>query len=118
MGSLTGRAVMQKQPRYENRKLLDLTHGAPCHLNIPGCTGGTNPDAPSVPCHSNWHEDGRGFNHKASDLVVVPGCPPCHWQLDYGTMLTFEQKKEVFYNGWRRWLIYLLTSGKVKMVVV
>jgi hypothetical protein len=110
MTSLTGRIVMQKDPRHEGRSYLDLTHGAPCHLNFTGCTGGTDPDAPSVPCHSNWQADGRGFSHKTHDDTVVPGCPSCHFQLDTGTLYTQEQKQETFYNGQRRWWHFLLSN--------
>lgn len=118
MSSLTGRAVMRKEPRYENKSLRDLCKHAPCHLNITGCTGGTNPDYPSVPAHGNWAADGKGVGLKSHDVIVIPACPQCHFQLDTGTMLTTEQKKEVFYNGWRRWLIHLLTSGKVRLQVL
>ena len=109
------RPVMQKQPRYENRRLLDLCHGAPCVLNFPGCTGGENPDAPSVPCHSNWQSDGRGTGYKTHDHATVPGCPSCSFTLDYGAEYTREQKEEAFRMAQRRWWAYLWTHNKVKV---
>jgi len=108
------RPIIQKSPRYENRKLLDLCRGAPCMLNFPGCTGGEGPDAPSVPCHSNWQSDGRGTGYKTHDHTAVPGCPSCHHQLDYGPY-TREQKEETFRNAQRRWWGYLWTHNRIKV---
>lgn len=110
--------LRQREPRYENRKLLDLCRGEPCELGITGCIGGTNPDHPSVPCHPNWQEHGKGVGMKTHDHLAVPGCPPCHWQLDFGTMLTTEQKKEVFEMAHRRWLSKLLSSGRIQIRVI
>jgi hypothetical protein len=115
MGSLTGRRVMQKRPRYENRKLLDLCHGAPCCLNFPGCTGGEGTENPSVPCHSNSQSDGRGKDYKSHDHSAVPGCPNCHWHLDYGVSYTREQKEDTFRQGQRRWWSHLWENNKVKV---
>lgn len=109
------RPVMQKNPRYENRKLLDLCHGAPCHLNYPGCTGGTSPDASSVPCHSNTHADGRGSYYKTHDHSAVPGCPSCHHQHDHGSLYTHEQKVETHERAQKRWRDYLWRNRLIKV---
>jgi hypothetical protein len=115
--ALTGRPIMQKTPRYENRKLLDLCRGEPCELNYPGCTGGTNPDRPSVPCHPNWLEDGKGVGYKGHDHLAVPGCPDCHYQHDQGTLYTTEQKKEVHDSAHKRYFTRRLTEGRVTLKV-
>lgn len=109
--------LRQREPRYENRAYLDLCHGAPCEYGITGCTGGTREDRPSVPCHPNWLEDGKGVGMKAHDHLVAPGCPDCHWQLDYGTMLTTEEKKDLHRMACQRWQTKLLVGGRVKLVV-
>ena len=109
--------LRQREPRYVNRSLLDLCHGAPCHLNYPGCTGGDSPDFPSVPCHPNWLEDGKGVGLKAHDDLAVPGCPSCHFQHDTGTQYTTEQKKEIHQQAHKRWWRHLLNIGRVKLVV-
>lgn len=105
-------ALRQRQPRYENRALLDLCHGAPCLLNFPGCTGGTNPNSPSVPCHSNQQQDGRGVGHKTHDHATAPGCPSCSFQLDYGPY-TREQKVEVFERARKAWWGYMWEAGLI-----
>lgn len=112
------RPIMQKEPRYENRRLLDLCQGAPCHLQYPGCTGGTSPDAPSVPCHDNRQEGGRGFAYKSHDHLAVPGCPSCHFQHDEGTTYTAEQKGEVMDRAQRKWLSGLLARGVIEIRVL
>lgn len=109
--------LRQREPRYENRALLDLARGAPCHLNYPGCTGGISQDFPSVPCHPNWLEDGKGVGLKAHDDLAVPGCPSCHFQHDTGTLYTTEQKKEVHDRALAKWRRRLLRIGAVKLVV-
>jgi hypothetical protein len=106
--------LRQRQPRYTNRRLLDLCHNEDCYLSITGCVG-VNPEQPSVPCHSNWQEDGKGVGEKSDDDSAVPGCPPCHWQLDHGTMLTTEQKREVFREAQRRWWRHLWRTGKIRV---
>lgn len=109
--------LRQREPRYTNRALLDLCHGAPCYARVTGCTGGTDPYQPSVPAHSNALEDGKGVGKKSHDHRAMPACPSCHWQLDFGTMLTTEQKQDVFNIGIARWLTHLLTSGKITIKV-
>lgn len=106
---------MQKHARYENRKLLDIAHGAPCFLNFPGCTGGESPDAPSVPYHSNWQSDGRGYHYKSNDHAAIPGCPSCHDVLDKGIHLTREQKEETFRIGQRRYWAWLWETKRIKV---
>lgn len=109
--------LRQREPRYENRKLLDLCHGAPCHLRYPMCTGGMNPNEPSVPAHSNAQIDGKGVGCKSHDLFAVPACPSCHRTHDEGYHLTTEQKQEMFERAWKRWITHLLTAGHIKIVV-
>lgn len=100
---------------YRNRRLLDLCHGQRCQLQLPGCTGGRSSDAPSVPAHANWLEFGRGCGHKAADTFVVPACPSCHYQLDAGTKLTKQEKKDAWLQGWIRWQLVMWQQGMVKV---
>lgn len=105
---------MQKRPRYENRKLLDLCHRAPCMLSFPVCTGGEDDERPSVPCHSNWQSDGRGAYYKTHDYATVPGCPSCHDALDKGPY-SREQKEDTFRMAQRRFWAWLWESNKIKV---
>ncbi len=91
---------------YRNRQLLNLAQGAPCTLllGVPGCG-----NDPSVPCHSDLLEHGRGVGHKSHDCLAVPGCPACH------AVFTREHLGRAGYaEAWRvaiaRWLVYLWTN--------
>ena len=61
---------MQKQPAYENRKLLDLAYKIEYCVNCgaPGC----------MPCHSNLSRHGKGRGLKAHDNQHFAGCQACH----------------------------------------
>jgi hypothetical protein len=97
---------------YRNRKLLDLCHNAPCFLLIDRvCRSGVNP---SVPCHSNHQRHGRGKDNKAHDCFTVPGCPECHYWLDFGPA-TREDKDQAFMAGLERWLLHLWRRELIKL---
>lgn len=75
-------------------------------LKIPDvCTGGDNPEAPSVPAHSNQLKHGRGHGHKSHDCFTVPACPACHYWLDYGKA-SREEKQNAFDRALIAWTIY------------
>ncbi len=104
--------LRQREPRYENRKLLDLAHEAPCMLNIApyGCS--TNP---SVPCHSDMLAHGKGVGAKSHDYLAVPGCPECH------AVFTREKLgREGYERTWRhakdKYERWLWVNGKIKVV--
>lgn len=100
---------------YRNRRLLDLCHGQPCQLQLLGCTGGTSPDAPSVPAHANWLEFGRGFSHKAPDIYCVPCCPSCHHEIDAGTHMTRDEKRDAWTQAWVKWQLIMWQQGMVRV---
>lgn len=72
-GLMSGR-MRQREPRYMNRRLLDLAHEAPCFLRL----GEPCSVHLSVPCHSDMLAHGRGLGSKSHDCLVVAGCPDCH----------------------------------------
>lgn len=63
----------------------------PCALKFDGCL-----TSPTVPCHSNFAVHGKGKSQKAHDCFTVPGCVPCHYELDHGKRLSLEQKRAAF----------------------
>jgi hypothetical protein len=70
---------MQKQPRYENRRLLDLAHTAPCFACFPHqCTQHLG----CVPAHANWLAFGKGVGLKAHDWAFAAMCGPAHDIID------------------------------------
>ena len=72
---------------------MEAIRGEQCLLLTPWCENG-----PAVPCHSNWHEDGKGRGRKADDLYVAAGCYACHKWLDEG-MASRDEKREVFHTA-------------------
>lgn len=102
--------LRQREPRYENRKLLDVAHDAPCFL-ILGTPCGVHP---SVPCHSDMLSHGRGVGNKSHDYFAIPGCPDCH------ALFTREHLGEHYEARWRdayeRYQDWLWRNGKLKVV--
>lgn len=97
---------------YRNRRLLDISHEAPCMLKIEGvCQDGLHP---SVPAHSNQLRHGRGVGHKSHDCFVVAACPGCHSWLDTGGA-TRADKQQRFLEGLERYLLWMFENGKVKV---
>jgi hypothetical protein len=94
---------------YRSRKWLDLSHEAPCCLNLApvGCGA-----YPSVPCHSDALEDGRGTGHKSNDCLVVPGCPACH-ELFTRKHLGRDGYFEVHAKALKKYLVWAFENRKV-----
>lgn len=96
---------------YSNRRLLDISHEAPCmlQLNVPGCG-----NHPSVPCHSDMLEHGRGVGHKSSDALAVPGCPACHEKFTRANL-----GRDIYAEAWRRgiarYLVWLWENERIKV---
>lgn len=105
---------LQKQPRYINRKLLDLAKGMPCmHCGIE--------DGTVVAAHSDSAIHGKGKGMKSHDLFVAFLCHHCHawYDADYGTMSGYSSKREDKLEFWRRaheqTMLTLWRNGKIKV---
>jgi hypothetical protein len=77
--ALTGRPIMQKQPRIKVKALRDLIHKCPCMASFPhecnqflGCH----------PAHNNWQQFGKGVGVKTSDHLIASVCGNAHRMLD------------------------------------
>lgn len=111
---LTGRAVMSKNPRYENRRLLNLAHTAPCFATFPhtckqhlGC----------VPAHANWLLFGKGHGLKVSDWAFASMCGPAHDIID--RRIPSDMDEDMLMHEWLRAFIstqdYLWKNDKVRV---
>ena len=94
---------------YRNAALLATAKGQPCMLQIPGVCNGD--ESTVVACHSNMQIHGKGMGKRADDLFVSFGCANCHYELDYGTKLSREEKELAFYRGMSRTQRYWLAEG-------
>lgn len=103
------RALRQREPRYQNRKLLDLAHEAPCFLRL-GYPCGIYP---SVPCHSDMLLHGRGMGNKSHDFLAIAGCPNCH------AKFTRENLGDEYERVWARahasYQLWMWGEGKIKV---
>lgn len=75
--------LRQREPRLENRRLLNLAHRVEhcvnCGCHVPGgCS----------PAHSNHQRHGRGKDEKSDDQHHAALCPECHGWYDTGTKST------------------------------
>lgn len=96
---------------HRNRQLLDQAHDAPCFLLL-GAKGCGN--HPSVPCHSDMLEHGRGAGLKSHDCLAVPGCPACH-AIFTRAHLGHAGYLEAWGRAMARYLVWLWTNGKVRL---
>ena len=52
--------------------------------------------------HSNWAEHGKGRSIKASDEFVAALCQICHIELDQGSKLSKEQRRQLWDEAYER----------------
>lgn len=104
----------QREPRIENRALLDIAHDAPCflRLGVEGC--GANR---SVPCHSDMLRHGRGAGHRSHDPFAVPGCPVCHAAFTRKN-LGREGYEAAWLAAFERYQVWLWENQKVRVLRV
>lgn len=96
---------------FRSRKLLDIAHEAPCMLQIAPIGCGVNP---SVPCHSDLLQHGRGVGHKSDDCMAVPGCPACH-DLFTRAYLGRQGYRDLWQSAFERYIVWLFENGKVRV---
>lgn len=96
---------------HRNRKLLDLAREAPCMLRIADVGCGA---FPSVACHSDQLEDGRGASHKSHDCLAVPGCPACHalFTREHLGRPNYAYHHEI---ALKRYIVWQWTNNKVRL---
>lgn len=104
-----GQALKPKAPmkrRYkaaaarQNREYALACYGEPCYLRLVPCARRET----VVPCHSNQQKHGKGTGHKADDLYTVPGCLHCHHELDQGSRLSKDERREAWDGAYARWI--------------
>jgi hypothetical protein len=74
---------------YRNKKLLELARELPCQQ----CG---RQDGTVVAAHSNQQRDGKGTGIKAHDFRIASLCFTCHTDIDQGSTLTKDQRREMW----------------------
>lgn len=92
-------AAVPKQPRAENRHLLDMARGKPCLIRSPICVGGTET---TVACHGGGVANGKGLGYKLDDWRTAWGCYGCNHYTDAYGGATRAQKTAAFDMGFLR----------------
>lgn len=88
--------TLPKQPRAENRHLLDMARGKPCLIRSPIC----NYDSETtVACHGGGVANGKGMAYKVSDALTCWGCSACNHYTDAYGNATKAQKEAAFMLG-------------------
>lgn len=85
-----------KDPRHEDRHLLNMARGQPCLLQSPICNH--NPET-TVACHGGGVANGKGMGIKVGDHLVCNGCSDCNHYTDAYGGATKAEKAAVFAAG-------------------
>lgn len=82
---------------YRNKRLLEAARELPCqHCGVQ--------DGTVVAAHSNQLRDGKGRGIKAHDFRIAALCYRCHADLDQGSKMSKEERKEVWEEAHRKTL--------------
>ena len=76
---------------FRSPKLLRYAKDAPRCMS---CCRHNNNDV--VMAHANWSKYGKGMSIKANDWAVATMCGTCHSELDQGSKMNREDRKEVW----------------------
>lgn len=96
---------------YRNKKLLELAHECEYCLGCGKFASGT-----VVAAHSNQLRDGKGKGIKSHDFRVAFLCPNCHFDLDQGTSMSKEERKDFWEGAHRNTIAYLFLSSHLKVM--
>ena len=94
---------------YRSHKLLETVRQFPCQH----C--GTQ-DGTVVAAHSNQLRDGKGKGIKAHDFRIAALCYRCHADLDQGSKMSKEERKEVWEEAHRRTIGELFLRNLIDVV--
>lgn len=99
--------LRQREPRYENRALLDACYEISCTADWPHECG------TSEPAHSNQARHGKGKSRKAHDCFVAALCRNAHRELDQGRMFCREDRERYWQKAHERTLLEMFRRGLV-----
>lgn len=71
-------------------------------------------DGTVVAAHSNQLRDGKGRSIKAHDYRIAALCHKCHFELDQGSNLTKEERRDMWEYAHRKTIGWLFDNGIVK----
>lgn len=104
--SLSGQNEDVMKTLYRNKKILELANETEHCL---GC--GRYNDGCVVGAHSNQLRDGKGRGIKAHDYRIAYMCDRCHYEIDQGTTLSRDERKERWEDAHRATIGWLFENG-------
>lgn len=102
--------AIEKDVRYENKKIRDSAKGEHCQVNSHMCNH--NPET-VVWAHSNYPEHGKCGSRKSHDCFGCYACSACHRWLDV-VVAPANEKRIKFYNAMHRSWLILVRKGVLK----
>lgn len=96
---------------FRSPKLLRYAKDAP---HCMAC--GRHNSGDVVMAHANWAEYGKGMSIKANDWAVAAMCGRCHSELDQGSKMDREDRKEVWRRAHVKTLAWLFETGRLAVV--
>lgn len=94
---------------YRNKKLLETVREASC-MNC-GAQDGT-----VVAAHSNSLADGKGKGIKAPDFKIAALCFRCHYDLDQGSKMTKQERRDMWLNAHVKTIAWLFENDKLEVL--
>ena len=73
-------------------------------------------DGTVVAAHSNQLRDGKGKGIKAHDFRIAALCYRCHADLDQGSQMSKDERREVWEEAHRRTIGELFLRGLIDVV--
>jgi hypothetical protein len=93
---------------YRNQRLLEVVRNAPCQ--ICGAQDGT-----VVAAHSNQLRDGKGRSVRALDYRIAALCFRCHAEIDQGSTLSKQERREQWEEAHRKTIGWLFENDHLKV---
>lgn len=93
---------------YRNQRLLEVVRESPCQLC--GAQDGT-----VVAAHSNQLRDGKGRSVRASDYRIAALCFRCHAEIDQGSTLSKQERREQWEDAHRKTIGWLFENDHLKV---
>lgn len=98
-----------KPPKtYRNDRMLAACRELPCQVTDCGVMDGS-----VVACHSNQLSDGKGRGLKAHDFRVAACCGGHHYEMDQGSKMSREERRDMWEQAHRSTIGELFLRGVI-----
>ena len=92
---------------YRNKAFLRAVASLPCQL--------CGKEGETQAAHANWTEYGKGMSIKAHDCYSAALCVTCHSNIDQGSKLDYQERKELWEAAWRKTILVLFENSLIQI---